>query len=178
MLANILYRSTSENQLTSKTPVNPRNEHIAPNQSQQEIARIAVGRGIRHSFSHPNSINPAPLPPRHLPPSQGPTTAPHVSEPNDSTPVVEASLSALKNNFQISLGAANGDNSINSGDNTGILPPATGYQPGSMHRDDSLVDLAMIPFEDDGDQSEYFASSGLTFIDFPWQDPNVPSNST
>lgn len=174
VLANILYRSAgNETPKASRTSTSAQpNVHNPPNQSQQEIARVAVGRGIRHSFSHPNARMPTPLPPRPAPSTQvnssGPTQPTRVA-----IPVVEDSLSALKNNFQSSLDAAQGQNAAKPDDTSG---PMT-YVPGSMRRDDSLVDLAMIPLVDEGnDEMDFFSSqAGLSFIDFPWQDPNQPS---
>lgn len=175
ILANILYRTTGEVNNSSGNSIS-RNAHLSPNQSQQEIARTAVGRGIRHSFSHPNAIKPAPLPPRPPPSEQVIATVANPVAAKSSIPVVEESLSALKNNFQMTLEASSGQNasapSENSGDQT-----SSGYVPGTMRRDDSLVDLAMIPMVDGGNESDYFSSTGLTFIDFPWQDPNLASSS-
>jgi hypothetical protein len=93
-----------------------------------------------------------------------------------AAPVVEASLSALKNNFQNSLEAAQ-EQTMMSTENSDDAPATIGYVPGSMRRDDSLVDLAMIPLVDEGNEEvDFFSSSaGLSFIDFPWQDPNAPS---
>lgn len=153
------------------------NGHHPPNQSQQEIARVAVGRGIRHSFSHPNARKPAPLPPRPMPSAQGGSNhEPTQLAGGARAPVVQASLSALKSNFQNSLESleASEGNKANSDDTATPMS----YVPGSMRRDDSLVDLAMIPLVDEGDQEvDFFSSSAdLSFIDFPWQDPNAPSS--
>ena len=63
------------------------------------------------------------------------------------------------------------DSTVSSRQPSSSLNP---YVPGSMRRDDSLVDLAMIPMIDGGTQENMFASNGLTFVDFPWQDPNAP----
>merc|ERR1719394_585217 len=52
------------------------------------------------------------------------------------------------------------------------------YVPGSLHRDDSLVDLAMIPIIADGTTTESNgdASSGFSFVDFPF-DSNIFSSN-
>ena len=51
------------------------------------------------------------------------------------------------------------------------------YVPGSLHRDDSLVDLAMIPIVGDGTitDSNAATSSGFSFVDFPF-DSNIFAN--
>lgn len=63
---------------------------------------------------------------------------------------------------------------------TATTATATGYVPGSLHRDDSLVDLAMIPLIGDEVTTESNAatSSGFSFVDFPFdvfsnEDPNI-----
>ncbi len=91
----------------------------------------------------------------------------------DTTEVVQAGLSALTNNFKSSLEAAQGEQTSVNADSGDDSYPLASYVPGSMRRDDSLVDLAMIPVADDDAPSDYMASSGLTFIDFPWQDPSM-----
>lgn len=96
------------------------------------------------------------------------------SAPNtDTTEVVQAGLSALTNNFKSSLEAAHGEPAVSNEDSGDDAYPLAGYVPGSMRRDDSLVDLAMIPVADDESPSDYIPPSGLTFIDFPWQDPSM-----
>ena len=64
--------------------------------------------------------------------------------------------------------------------NTLVTTAPTGrvaYVPGSLHRDDSLVDLAMIPLVGDGtvNESNAATSSGFSFVDFPF-DSNIFSN--
>ncbi len=178
ILANILYRS-STNEPSLGVQVNTsiqNNVHNPINRSQQEIARVAVGRGIRHSFSHPLAKKPAPLPSRSTPLDQGESCG-ESGQPTDTTEVVQASLSALKNNFENSMEAAIGDKASLNDDSGDDSYPRSSYVPGSMRRDDSLVDLAMIPYADDENQSDYnLQSSGLTFIDFPWQDPSMFSD--
>lgn len=173
VLANILYRS-SEAQDSSAPSNPPGNGHLPPNQSQQEIARVAVGRGIRHNFSHSSAIKPAPLPARPPATAEAPQTTGEPETSDGGAPVVQANLSALKNNFQIAASA----NNPSAGENSSDPTAPSDYVPGSMRRDDSLVDLAMIPLMDDGnDAMDYFSSSGLSFIDFPWQDPSAPPGS-
>merc|ERR1711920_194152 len=87
---------------------------------------------------------------------------------------VQAGLSALTSNFQNSLQRESATQGSETTQSTG--QPATTsqpYVPGSLRRDDSLVDLAMTPLvEGDTTVDEPNASSnGFTFIDFPW-DPS------
>lgn len=132
----------------------------APLHSQQALAQVAVGRGIRHGFSRPVTIKPVPLPSTSgIEPSQTP---------------VQAGLSALSDNFQNSLrqDGASLHESNQAYDQNRDNPSSLSYVPGSLRRDDSLVDLAMIPFiDEDGQMEDLGGSDGLAFIDFPW-DPN------
>jgi hypothetical protein len=169
VLANILYRSANDSTTAldaSRTSAQAAGEN-PPQRSQQALARVAVGKGIRHSFT---MKKPAPLP--------GRTT----NVPISDSPV-EASLSALKSNFKNSLQDID-EASVKDIDAASDITAAqvlsrtepsaiSEYIPGSMRRDDSLVDLAMIPLVEDGGTQEHLDTSmGLTFIDFPWQDPN------
>lgn len=91
---------------------------------------------------------------------------------------VQASLNALTNNYRNSLNELeNLDQTTTSAQNT-FGDPQTGmsssfaYMPGSMRRDDSLVDLAMIPLAEEGTESNMEGdASGFSFVDFPF-DPN------
>jgi len=164
VLAGILYKSASESagSLHTSTVASPRSK-----QSQQALARVAVGKGIRHSFSMPQSKDSVAVRPTATP---NPLTA--------GSPVQD-SLSQLQSNYKNSLqdlaaqekSTALPDSTVSSRQPSSSLNP---YVPGSMRRDDSLVDLAMIPMIDGGTQENMFASNGLTFVDFPWQDPNAP----
>ena len=159
ILAGILHRSKQDPTTESKPSPHTGNFHGPPNESQKEIARGAVGKGIRHSFSF-NGMKPAPLPPR-----------PGANE-NGSDSVVQAGLSALKNNFESSFNSGTREGQAS----TQPAPNSMSYVPGSLRRDDSLVDLAMIPLVEDAPVSEpefLSSSAGLNFIDFPWQDPNA-----
>jgi hypothetical protein len=179
VLAGILYRSSDQNNTfyPSGTYANLSSQKSGPSavssstnllpQSQQALARVAVGKGIRHSFNIPQQQSVAKRPP---------LVAPNVSSVAEST---QASLSALQSNFQNSLlhsqsqGAEASDAFSNQEAET-----ANGFIPGTLRRDDSLVDLAMIPMLDDSDQiQDMQGSHGLTFVDFPWQDSSAPSNS-
>jgi hypothetical protein len=179
VLANILFRSGSNETPKPARPNSqpPNNGHSPPNRSQQEIARVAVGRGIRHSFSNPNARKPAQLPPRPLPSAQVGSSVPAQQPTSNAAPVVQASLSALKTNFQNSFGAAQGQTTGSTELSDGSQMTMD-YVPGSMRHDDSLVDLAMIPLVDEGNHEADFFSpgAGFSFIDFPWQDPNAPSS--
>lgn len=177
ILANILYRSsTNESCLVPQSSTTVRNTvYNPPNRSQQEIARVAVGRGIRHSFSHPLAKKPTPVISQTVPSTQT-DNGDDTERSNDKVEVVHASLSALKDNFQSSLEAAQEEKTSLNGDSGDDSFHTASYIPGSMRRDDSLVDLAMIPYVDDENQTENLPTSGLTFIDFPWQDPNLFSD--
>lgn len=153
-------------------------------QSQKALARVAVGKGVRHGY----------VP--HRKTSSKVVGTPHVAASVAPSPV-QASLNALTQNFNQSM-----HETIDS--NTGLegKPPAAGnyqdvnqyqapapagvtnesagrvaYVPGSLHRDDSLVDLAMIPIVGDGTSAESNTaiSSGFSFVDFPF-DSNIFSN--
>ena len=144
-----------------------------PPQSQQALARVAVGRGIRHSFNIPQQNAAAKPPPLVVPNASNSSVA-------EST---QASLSALQSNFQNSLQNSQSEGAESTtqimGDSNNQEPElSNGFIPGTLRRDDSLVDLAMIPMLDDSDQiQDIDGSHGLTFVDFPWQDPSSPSNS-
>lgn len=141
-----------------------------PQHTQQAIARTAVGVGIRHSFSLPGQ-----------PKENRPMPAPVSSTTSAVAPTpVQSNLTALETNYQTYL-----QQDKNSTDPTPLSPVTTtttlsgalAYVPGSLRRDDSLVDLAMIPMVDslitDPDQpQESTAGSSMSFIDFPW-DPSM-----
>ncbi|CAJ1969148.1 unnamed protein product [Cylindrotheca closterium] len=131
----------------------------APQHTQQAIARVAVGRGIRHGFSLPGG---QPKESRPLPATVSSTSALAPSP-------VESNLTALQTNFQTSLQQdINSTNPPTSHPVTISSTPSGGlaYVPGSLRRDDSLVDLAMIPM---GESSLTNDQGGaMPFIDFPW----------
>jgi hypothetical protein len=158
-------------------------------QSQKALARVAVGRGVRHGFV-----------PQQNGGADSSTANPNTSKsPSLVAPSpVQASLNALTNNYRNSLNelqtTADQDVSNNSTShtqnacfaggsgqqyaphhaNTASTSSSTnlGFIPGSLRRDDSLVDLAMIPLADDGEaMSSAAASTGFSFVDFPF-DPN------
>jgi hypothetical protein len=157
VLAGILYRSTSDQVLDLVQPNSGGNQ---TQHTQQALARVAVGKGIRHGFTLPQSKNSSIMPP--------PSAA--------SESPVEASLSALTNNFRNSLGGITTASDQDRSQDRAIARMAA-YIPGSLSRDDSLVDLAMIPMIEEGDQSIAATSTGpYTFVDFPWQDPIFESN--
>jgi hypothetical protein len=154
--------------------------HAAPDitvdQSQKALARVAVGKGVRHGY-----VPKQPAQNSNAVPGVASGSTPSVVAPSP----VQASLNALTNNYRNSLNELHTADQ-NTHDNASHSPPAaaapeasaqTGsaalsYVPGSLHRDDSLVDLAMIPFADEGTGTcEAAASSGFSFVDFPF-DPN------
>ena len=132
--------------------------------SHKELARVAVGKGIRHSFSVTTTSM--------LPLQE------HAASITERS--VEVGLSALTDNYKNSL--RQGQAGTTSGrateqDPSSSLSTTRGYFPRSLSCDDSLVDLAMIPLADDANppQSD---PTGLTFIDFPWQDPSHPPDTS
>lgn len=185
VLAGILYRSSGDN--TSEPSSNANNSRLQ--QSQKAIARVAVGKGVRHGFipktkNRQNSTDSS---------TQGIGTQ-HISTSHVTPSPVQASLNALTQNFNQSMHEtieSNGEAdpnpaavASNQDDNQYQLPAPTpvstgsagrvAYVPGSLHRDDSLVDLAMIPPLGDGSATENnsAALSSFSFVDFPF-DSNI-----
>jgi hypothetical protein len=163
VLAGILYRSTSDQVLDHVQPSGGNQ----PQHTQQALARVAVGKGIRHGFTLPQTKNSSILPQEKTP---------RISNPSAAESPVEASLSALTNNFRNSLEGLTTPTDQDRSQDRAIARMAA-YIPGSLSRDDSLVDLAMIPMVEEGDQSIPVPSTGpYTFVDFPWQDPSFEYN--
>ena len=186
VLAGILYRSSGDNSTGSTN-----NTRSSLQQSQKAIARVAVGKGVRHGFVPQRTKDRE----KTADSSLGGLSNQNVS--GNPSPV-QASLNALTQNFNQSM-----HGTIDSVADGEANPPAvasqqeinqyplpapvstTGrvtYVPGSLHRDDSLVDLAMIPIVGDGTttESDVAASSGFSFVDFPFdsnifsdEDPNI-----
>ena len=131
-----------------------------PQHSQQALARVAVGRGIRHSFSLPQNDS-ATMP-------SNVRSETNVNQSSSHSPV-QAGLSALTSNFKNSLQDRT-QSSEDAKDGSGGDTPTSAltYVPGSLRRDDSLVDLAMIPMIDGEGENKQSNGAGLPFIDFPW----------
>jgi len=179
VLIGILHRSSGEN--ATGTTQNTSNSTMQ--QSQKAIARVAVGKGVRHGYV-PQSTKNA---------SQKYLDTQHVSTATVAPSPVQASLNALTQNFNQSMhgtadtevqsSAAGNYQDVNQyqlPDPTPVTTAPAGrvaYVPGSLHRDDSLVDLAMIPIVGDGTttDSNVAASSGFSFVDFPF-DSDIFSN--
>merc|ERR1712032_104441 len=197
VLAGILYRSSSDSCIMTAN-------NNASQPSQKAIARVAVGKGVRHGFVpqklHQNKML------KNIDSSSTALAADTING-NDlqganqlvtPSPVRE-SLNALTQNFNKSLHGAK-ERTIHkpvaltsfSKNQEGIqydpqpLVTSTsgnlGYVPGSLHRDDSLVDLAMIPVVGDGHMTEsnIATSTEFSFVDFPFEsnffssdDPNI-----
>ncbi|KAG7364551.1 HSF-type DNA-binding protein [Nitzschia inconspicua] len=144
--------------------------NITVDQSQKALARVAVGKGVRHGFVPKPNSNAMPLVGR----SANPTPTVVASSP------VQDSLNALTNNYRNSLNELqNADKGRLTDENQGIVSssnaaeqPITNsltYIPGSLRRDDSLVDLAMIPLaENENEANASVESSGFSFVDFPF----------
>lgn len=180
VLAGILYRSSSDSCImTTNTSM------LEP--SQKAIARVAVGKGVRHGFV-PQQRNQNKLL-KTIDSSPPALTSAVASNSNNlqaattqstSPSPVQASLNALTQNFNESLQGAKDfadlyaapQPPLSSMQRTGPV----GYVPGSLRRDDSLVDLAMIPgvagnSVGDTTDSNAATSTGFSFVDFPFE-PN------
>jgi len=186
-LTSVFLPSGSNNNLSSSVGITSHTRIYSqppPNKSQQELARVAVGKGIRHGFSLSSSSKPAPLPARPLHPlmtqsqtqedlPQGNPASTSTSRASHLPTGIQEGLSALQSNYMNSLGTSQPGGMENTSGSTHPISSGEAYVPGSLDQDDALVDLAMIPLlEDSNDQTD---SLPFTFIDFPWQDPD---NST
>ena len=181
-LTNLFHPSASNPSTTAVTVSSQaRISSQPPNKSQQELARVAVGKGIRHGFSLASSSKPAPLPTRPINPSVPPPQRQQLTNSQNSSRAslsvgVQEGLSALESNYMSSLSASHpgGNDSMSGSGNPNMPSLSDAYFPGSLRHNDSLVDLAMIPYlEDSNEQSD---SLPFAFIDFPWQDPNSSSS--
>ena len=177
-LTNLFHPSVSKVSTTAATVASQsRISSQPPNKSHQELARVAVGKGIRHGFSLASSNKQAPLPQRPLNPPVPPPPPQQLMNSQNSSRAslsvgVQEGLTALESNYMSSLGANHpgGSDSMSGSGNPNIPSYSDAYLPGSLRHNDSLVDLAMIPYlEDSNEQSD---SLPFAFIDFPWQDPN------
>jgi len=167
VLAGILYQSSSYSAIASSNATNNDNalHGYVPQQNHQTL--------LKTCDSSSNILTSTKVSARSVAPSP-----------------VQASLNALTQNFNQSLHETQDNVDRTTEANHGSIPshqqdviqyatqpPAasttatpTGYVPGSLHRDDSLVDLAMIPLIGDGvtNESNVATSSGLSFVDFPF----------
>ena len=188
MLAGILYRSSGDSATVSRDSTSS----SALQHTQKAIARVAVGKGVRHGFV-PHRTNKGQ---KKVDSSSQASGCQQVSATH-ITPPVQASLNALTQNFNQSMhetiestvdmksepSAVVSHQDANQYQLSAPGVSSTGttgrvsYVPGSLHRDDSLVDLAMIPIIGDGTitESNADASSGFSFVDFPF-DSNIFSN--
>lgn len=189
VLAGILYRSSADTTTISTNNTN----NSTLQQSQKAIARVAVGKGVRHGFVPQQTKS-------RLKNADSSSRVPgcqHVSSTHTTLTPVQASLNALTQNFNQSMHetidssvdmksepvavASHQDTNQYQLSAPASLPAGTtgrvSYVPGSLHRDDSLVDLAMIPIIGDGTTTESIvdASSAFSFVDFPF-DSNIFSN--
>ena len=156
------------------------NGSVKPKQSHHALARVAIGKGVRHGIvaSKPSTTlsNPEPLPTNY----------------KSATRDNRSGLDALQNNFRSSLHdsqshASGQQETPVSMKSEPLEAPSSsvnheaannwGFVPGSLAHDDSLVDLAMIPDINDGNGSgsgvetaDGGGSGVMPFIDFPWQD--------
>lgn len=182
VLAGILHKSGSgglKGVVGSSTNGNDHQTSVsarAVNPSQRDIARVAVGRGIRHGITK-SQIQDQPRATALQ--SSGGSLAHSTSgsQAVGSSPV-QVGLDALTSNFRNSLNdlqqaAGNSHGQISQQPLSGLASSRNrGYVPGSLRRDDSLVDLAMIPTldetGDDNNPSGARNSNGFDFVDFPF----------
>lgn len=189
VLAGILYRSSGDNATVSTNNAN----NSTLQQSQKAIARVAVGKGVRHGFVPHQTKNRR----KNTDSLSQALVIQQVAATRVAPSPVQASLNALTQNFNQSMhntidGSADMEGKpsdvvshqdINQFELPAQATESTGtagrvsYVPGSLHRDDSLVDLAMIPMLGDGTSTEssVAATSGFSFVDFPF-DSNIFSN--
>lgn len=164
-------------------------DQLASSGSQQGIAKLAVGKGIRHGYQHSQSV-----------PFAQPRSKKHINALTVSTGEASGSegpgaatrnLKELESNFALSMIQKTTTKEIpDSGENQ-VDPTPLSALSGRiddsnfdtfLDRESSLVDLAMIPgaedISDDGTGADniYF-SNEWNFIDFP--QPEVdPRNRT
>lgn len=177
VLASILY-SSSDQQFPTTHPreqnqTNTSSIPIQPQTQQQALAQVAVGRGIRHGYTVQKATGDSN-------PRQVVAIAP---APIATKSPVEASLSALQNNYHNSLqnlsrldAEENAQGHLQYLRSSSMsLSNTTPFIPGSLSRDDSLVDLAMIPQFDETEPIPGLpeGSNALTFVDFPWMESNA-----
>lgn len=167
VLAGILYQSSSYSAMASSNATNNDNVRhgYVPQQNHQTLLKTCDSSSNILASTNVSARSVAPSP-------------------------VQASLNALTQNFNQSLHETQDNPDRTTEINHGSIPrhqqdvshyatqlPAasttaapTAYVPGSLRRDDSLVDLAMIPPIGDGvtNESNVATSSGLSFVDFPF----------
>ncbi|KAL3934629.1 MAG: hypothetical protein SGARI_003308, partial [Bacillariaceae sp.] len=125
---------------TYSTSINPGAPNITVNQSQKALARVAVGKGIRHGYVPRQAVQKSDA--AHAVGGSGPSSSVVAPSP------VQVGLNALTNNYRNSLNELqNADQTEQTtGENESALVPATSgqtgatalsYVPGSLHRDDS-----------------------------------------
>lgn len=158
------------------TSVNTRNVTTSITGAHHELARRAIGRGIRHGLGGsniPNLLPPVPMP--LLPPVPMPILPPSTSAAN--------SLSELTNNYQNSL-----KDDVVTEDSDDNPTPLSQMQHGMsctfdggmldstafLSRNSSLIDLAMLAPVDEalngtstGDDNGNHSGESFEFLDFP-----------
>ncbi|KAL7567553.1 hypothetical protein ACA910_000157 [Epithemia clementina (nom. ined.)] len=166
--------------------------------SHQAVAQAAVGRGIRHTVGRGiasarpvGNISAAtahvPTPLRYSASVSSSISAETAAQAAQkiSTGAVANPLSQLASNFRNSMNDLAGDQSQEVNPTSSDLYDQMSFHGGFLRRDDSLVDLAMIPFIDTNENAgEFFQDGkehdgstddvGLNFIDFPNPDVFPP----
>eukprot|EP00977_Amphora_coffeiformis_P000898 scaffold190_cov171-Amphora_coffeaeformis.AAC.23 len=140
------------------------------NSSYRAVAKSAVGRGVRHSFTGRMTLPVASSSAASLPDNAS-------SEPRMETNESQDSLSQLATNYRNTLNGYHGQGEIDDMGaehfhfDTDPTPLAqlrgdTSSSAGLFSRDPSLLDLAMIPEMDEGDDGGE-PSNAFSFVDFP-----------
>lgn len=193
VLAGILQRSTQgqrpQGQTVNNGAVRKSSDPSVP--SHIAVAQAAVGRGIRHNYTArlpPNvptatprrDVNPpmtaSPVNPRGAARSYSSSSQVQTQPAPSGTRTSSTPLSQLVTNYQNTLQDMSSSNApAESTDPTPLNEMQEPYS-GFLSREDSLIDLAMIPIVDySGEQSEPALEDGaqneddisFNFIDFP-----------
>eukprot|EP00544_Gedaniella_sp_CCMP2646_P015033 CAMPEP_0202485252 /NCGR_PEP_ID=MMETSP1361-20130828/4135_1 /ASSEMBLY_ACC=CAM_ASM_000849 /TAXON_ID=210615 /ORGANISM="Staurosira complex sp., Strain CCMP2646" /LENGTH=433 /DNA_ID=CAMNT_0049114105 /DNA_START=236 /DNA_END=1537 /DNA_ORIENTATION=+ len=184
VLADILHRTTGAASAQATSTRQSSRTNVSSSSSQQELARAAVGRGVRHGFLPSASAGSATE-------ALASSSMIFPDPPQLGLPDLQDSLSELTSNYQNSLQDA-GANSAEQGSD-GSASQHSGIDPffqmyNFLSRDSSLVDLAML-VPTNADEAETSASvdptpvnemssSNIPFLDFPGMDqPNTTGKS-
>jgi hypothetical protein len=142
-------------------------KHPSKKSNQVTLAQAAVGKGIRHSYSAPQSSAIETGPATTVAQSTGMTFL----DPPQLDMSVESSLSELTSNYLKAQGNVNPAASSNSpiDDTSSHFPNVASSS--MLSRESSLVDLAMLPTLPlpAPTQTDEMNSDPFTFVDFPNQ---------
>lgn len=178
VLADILHRTTGATSAQGTSTRQSSRTNVSSSSSQQELARAAVGRGVRHGFLPSASAGSATE-------ALASSSMIFPDPPQLGLPDLQDSLTELTSNYQNSLQDA-GANSADQEGSDGSASQHSGIDPSFqmynfLSRDSSLVDLAMlVPTNaDDAETSasvdptpvNEMSSSNIPFLDFLGIDP-------